>query len=66
MHLGDARRRRGRDPAGAAWAAPRVCITTSAAPVRAQTSASSGSRRPLTSLTIAAPAAIAAAATAGL
>ena len=43
-----------------------VCITTSAAPLCAQTSASAGSRRPLTSLTIAAPAAIAAAATAGL
>src|SRR4051794_29973700 len=40
-------------------------MSTSAAPVRAQTAASSGSRRPLTSLTIAAPAAIAASATAG-
>ena len=38
----------------------------SAAPLAAQTSASSGSRSPLTSLTITAPAAIAAAATAGL
>ena len=46
--------------------AARVCMSTSAAPVAAQTSASSGSRSPLTSLTITAPAAIAAAATAGL
>ena len=38
----------------------RVCMTTSAAPLRAATSASSGSRRPLTSLRIAAPAATAA------
>ncbi len=43
-----------------------VCMSTSAAPVCAHTSASSGSRRPLTSLTIEAPAAIAARATAGL
>ena len=46
--------------------AARVCMSTSAAPVRAQTSASSGSRSPLTSLTITAPAAIAASATSGL
>ena len=39
---------------------------TKPAPVWAQTSASSGSRRPLTSLTIDAPAAIAARATDGL
>ena len=44
----------------------RVCMSTSAAPLRAQTSASAGSRSPETSLTIAAPAAIAAWATAGL
>ena len=44
----------------------RVCITTSAAPVCAHSSASAGSRRPLTSLTILAPAAIAARATGGL
>ena len=48
------------------FGAARVCISTSAAPVPAHTSASSGSRSPLTSLTIAAPAAIAACATAGL
>ena len=41
-------------------------MTTSAQPVRAATRASSGSRRPLTSLRIAAPASIAAAATRGL
>ncbi len=41
-------------------------MMTSPAPVSAHTSASPGSRRPLTSLTIAAPAAIAARATAGL
>ena len=46
--------------------ATRVCMITSAAPVRAQIPASSGSRRPETSLTITAPAATAAAATAGL
>jgi hypothetical protein len=40
-------------------------MRTSPAPVRAHTSASAGSRRPLTSLTIDAPAAIAASATAG-
>ena len=45
---------------------PTVWVTTSAAPVAAHTSASAGSRRPLTSLTIAAPAAIAAWATSGL
>ena len=48
------------------FGAARVCITTSAAPVSAHTSASSGSRRPLTSLTMQAPASIAARATAGL
>ena len=48
------------------FGAARVCIRISAAPVSAQTSASSGSRNPLTSLTIEAPAAIAARATAGL
>jgi len=41
-------------------------MTTNAAPVRAHTSARAGSRRPLTSLTMTAPAAIAASATAGL
>ncbi len=43
-----------------------VCITTSAAPVAAQMSARAGSRRPLTSLTMRAPASIAARATSGL
>ena len=44
----------------------RVCMITAPRRSPAQTSASAGSRRPLTSLTIAAPAAIAARATAGL
>ena len=43
------------------FGAARVCISTSAAPVSAHTSASAGSRSPLTSLTIAAPDSIAAA-----
>ena len=43
-----------------------VCISTNPAPDAAHTSASRGSRSPETSLTIAAPASIAAAATSGL
>jgi hypothetical protein len=46
--------------------AARVCSTTSAAPASATASASAGSRSPLTSLIIAAPAASAARATWGL
>ncbi len=44
----------------------RVCMTTSPAPLAAQTSATPRSRRPDTSLTSDAPAAIAASATSGL
>ena len=43
----------------------RVCMSTSAAPVRAASSASAGSRSPLTSLSITAPASRAARATSG-
>jgi len=43
-----------------------VCVMTSAAPVAAQISATSGLMRPLGSFTIEAPASIAARATAGL